>query len=44
MTDIDEMGGNGLNDLNRKYNNTDNNFNMQKDDLDDELGFKKGLN
>lgn len=31
-------------ELSRKYNNTDNNFNLAKEDLDDELGYKKGIN
>jgi hypothetical protein len=28
----------------KKYNITDNNFNPNKDDEDDELGYKKGMN
>jgi hypothetical protein len=45
MMDIEGMGGNRLNnELSRKYNNTDNNFNLQKEDEDDELGYKKSAN
>lgn len=28
----------------KKYNITDNNFNLNNDDEDDELGYKKGMN
>jgi len=45
MMDIEGMGGNRLNnEMSRKYNNTDNNFNLQKEDEDDELGYKKSAN
>jgi hypothetical protein len=31
-------------EMSRKYNNTDNNFNLIKEDFEDELGYKKGNN